>query len=452
MSDEMVLKKDIEARSDSAHDLTSDEKVKLVDEQVDGTPWQQAVPLMTVYAILSIWTIHLLTAMYTEVKARRIKNGLWKGYTDKGVKGGRALQYFEVIGELCGKPAKYFVLLITIISLLSTAIAQIIACSTGFYYLIDTVDKRTWSLVWGAILTCTMSMIPTFRHFRIFNVIALVGTAYTAVYLWIVAGHHGLDGAAFYEGPTKLQNLFLGANVFMNAFGGHTMSFEVIDAMFQPSKYDRVYPLSYLFTVFVTVPHSILIQLAFPAANAKYGNVYGVVPVSAARDVSIVLMIIHQFVAYALYITPVFFMFEKLLGTHNKPWFIRLPSRLPVALFVYLIAVLLPFYDTINAIMGSFGNSFTAFVFPAGAYLWTYLRGGSIARRNAPKQPPRFFGGSWTAVFVLNTFIFIYFLVFGVGFGSWASVKNLVDQVSTLGVFASCYQCSQIQTTNRING
>ena len=42
-------------------------------------------------------------------------------------------------------------------------------------------------------------------------------------------------------------------------------------AMFQPSKFDRVYPLSYLFTYFVTVPHSILTQLAFPAANFKYG-------------------------------------------------------------------------------------------------------------------------------------------------------------------------------------
>lgn len=64
------------------------------------------------------------------------------------------------------------------------------------------------------------------------------------------------------------------------------------------------------------------------------GNVYGVVPVSGARDVSIVLMIIHQFVAYALYVTPVFFMWEKLVHTHQKPLWIRLPSRLPVCEFL----------------------------------------------------------------------------------------------------------------------
>ena len=61
---------------------------------------------------------------------------------------------------------------------------------------------------------------------------------------------------------------------------------------------------------------------------ADAGNVYGVVPVNAARDVSIILMVIHQFVAYALYVTPV--MWEKLVGTHTKSYWIRLPSRIPV--------------------------------------------------------------------------------------------------------------------------
>lgn len=37
-----------------------------------------------------------------------------------------------------------------------------------------------------------------------------------------------------------------------------------------------------------------------------------------------------QCIAYAIYITPVFFMWEKLIGTHHKSNWIRLPSRLPV--------------------------------------------------------------------------------------------------------------------------
>lgn len=99
---------------------------------------------------------------------------------------------------------------------------------------------------------------------------------------------------------------------------------------------------SYLFTYFVTVPHSVLTQLAWPLSNAQQGdgsfqarpsackdklledtpsmradakvqhlvecgrslstmaclsgagNVFGVVPNNPARDVSIILMVIHE--------------------------------------------------------------------------------------------------------------------------------------------------------------
>ena len=34
----------------------------------------------------------------------------------------------------------------------------------------------------------------------------------------------------------------------------------------------QVYPFSYLYTYFVSVPHSILIQLASPTANKTYGE------------------------------------------------------------------------------------------------------------------------------------------------------------------------------------
>ena len=37
-------------------------------------------------------------------------------------------------------------------------------------------------------------------------------------------------------------------------------------------------------------------------------------------------------------VTPIFFMWEKLVGTHHKPSYIRLPSRLPVGeLYIYII-------------------------------------------------------------------------------------------------------------------
>ena len=34
----------------------------------------------------------------------------------------------------------------------------------------------------------------------------------------------GLKAGSGHVGPANMQSLFLGANVFMNAFGGHTLS------------------------------------------------------------------------------------------------------------------------------------------------------------------------------------------------------------------------------------
>ena len=43
--------------------------------------------------------------------------------------------------------------------------------------------------------------------------------------------------------------------------------------------------------------------------------------------------------------------------------------------------------DTINAIMGAFGNGFTAFVFPAAYHMWVYRT--AEARAACLKPPPR---------------------------------------------------------------
>ena len=43
--------------------------------------------------------------------------------------------------------------------------------------------------------------------------------------------------------------------------------------------------------------------------------------------------------------------------------------------------------DTINAIMGAFGNGFTAFVFPAAYHMWVYRK--AEARAACLKPPPK---------------------------------------------------------------
>lgn len=67
----------------------------------------------------------------------QVKAGTWEGGHNK-----KATQYFNVIGYLVNRWVGYFVMLITIVSLCSTGIAQVVAISTGLYYLDIHISKR----------------------------------------------------------------------------------------------------------------------------------------------------------------------------------------------------------------------------------------------------------------------------------------------------------------------
>ncbi|KAJ6365302.1 hypothetical protein OIU76_030138 [Salix suchowensis] len=64
----------------------------------------------------------------------------------------------------------------------------------------------------------------------------------------------------------------------------------------------------------------------------------------------------------------------------------------------------------------------------------------SAARENAVEQPPKYMG-RWVGTFVINTFVVVWVLIVGFGFGGWASVTNFVHQIDTFGLFTKCYQC-----------
>lgn len=57
---------------------------------------------------------------------------------------------------------------------------------------------------------------------------------------------------------------------------------------------------SYLYVYTLVLPNSMFIYWGWPAQAAEYGNVYGYMPASVARDISIVLMVLHQVIVFGL--------------------------------------------------------------------------------------------------------------------------------------------------------
>ena len=111
---------------------------------------------------------------------------------------------------------------------------------------------------------------------------------------------------------------------------------------------------------------------------------------------------------------------------------------MPVALFVWFIALAVPFFGVINDLLGAFAVTLETYVIPAVA--WSIYYRTPERRAVAVLRPPRWIGG-WTGAFVANAVIIVFFLVAGFGLGGYSSVVALIDAIGSFGLFAKCYNC-----------
>ena len=65
-----------------------------------------------------------------------------------------------------------------------------------------------------------------------------------------------------------MQYFFTGAAVLLNSLGGHAIAIEMMDAMEVPRHYTKAYVGGWLWTIFLIVPPSISINLAYQLTGA----------------------------------------------------------------------------------------------------------------------------------------------------------------------------------------
>ncbi|KAL0045880.1 hypothetical protein WJX82_007392 [Trebouxia sp. C0006] len=365
------------------------------------------VILMVASGWFNIWSMWILVIFYMERKNKMIKEGTW--WEEGGVR--------RTVSQL----------------------HEVVVASSGNLYSIDNShSKRTYELAFGAALVC-FSFVPTFRHFRMLNVIGLIGTTFTEWYIFGAAINHGIQPGYQNGSPRGLENFFIGVATL--ASGGHSNCLEMMDSMQDAGKYDWAFGLGFMYSYILTVPHSIAINLAYPTEIALQDNVYGVLPITAVKKASVSMMIFHQFIAWSLYVNPLLYMWEKAIHTHKKPYWIRLPSRLPAALLIWFIGVLFPFYSTINSFFSAITGPFIGFAIPCLLFNWYYRT--PERRANCPVQPSKFWGAyGWKPLFAVNIGMTLLYLVCEFGFGVVYNIKSIIQNVDTFGVFPDCYQCA----------
>lgn len=385
------------------------------------------------YAGVGIWTCYMLSCLYLEYRSRKEKEGAdFKRHV---------IQYHEVMGYLVGSWLKKVALFFNIVTMGSVAVVQIIACASNAYYLNSKYNKREWAIIFGgiSILTC---LLPSFHNFRVWSIMGVVTTTYTAWYMLIAGLLHGKIPDVKHSAPQDMEKFFTGTTNILFAFGGHAITVEIMHAMWQPKVYKYVYLWTVGYVLTITMPHCIVLYSNFGDELLNHSNALSVLPESVFRSIALCFMIGHQALAFGLYVMPLNFMWEKVLGVHGSTYLIRVVCRVPVALLLCLLALVFPFFGPLNSLIGSIIMSFSVYIIPSLAYVLVFKT--KTSREEAAEKLPSWMP-KWKGIVAINGAIVVLIAVLGFCLGSWASVSNIIKQVHSFGLFEKCYQCIAIK-------
>ena len=426
---------------------------------------------MFFFLVFGYWTIYQFMALYLELKRNKIKDGSW--YETDG-RHERVIQIFDVFGHFLGTWASIVSATLAFIALVGVLMTQIIACANNMYFVDPSRTKQQWALIYGGTMVFVMSFFPRFSHFRILNVIGLVTVGAMAIYIIITASNFGVHYEYIKPWARTSQDWFNGASIWLTILGTHTVTFETLEHMEQPKHFKVAFSSAWIWTILVTVPHSILCNLVYGQMFGQLGGITGAnifivlertsiiqiiqnKPASTSKYAMAILMNIHQFIAFALYGTSLAYIWEKALRIHTKPWYVRVPARLPLAGLVWFLAILCPFYGPLNSLKSSIAIPFLGFVMPSLCLLVFFKSREDLD--NSMLKPYRFIRKDYFGIaprlekihprlglistlwWWMNFFCIIIFTGFG-GAAIYYSCLSISQSYQTFGVFNPCYGCS----------
>lgn len=131
------------------------------------------------------------------------------------------------------------------------------------------------------------------------------------------------------------------------------------------------------------MPNAVTAYHTYGQEARSNANSFNLFPQSPARDFGIIMMSLHQAVAFGLFAGPLFHMFEKLIHIHDKPFIIRSFARLPLCGFMLLLAVAFPFFGAVNSILGAFTTSFGTYIIPCIGFNLAFQSADDMVKKAA---------------------------------------------------------------------
>ena len=362
----------------------------------------------------------------------------------------RVTQYHDVAHELAGWWAAAAATLFTAVTLFGVAVAQILACATSMYAIHPHLSKRTWALIWGVPMGL-FAAVPGYRSARLLSALALVGTTFTAWFVVAAAADAARDAPPTGLPPMKWwpaepRGLFVGGSVIGGALGTHAIFFEIVESLATPARFGSAFLVGQAWVWTLVLPHSLAANAVWGSGLAKSDSVYALLPRSPALAASVWLMNLHQVLVYGLVLMPLSYYAERLARVHTRALPLRLLARAPVVAAVLIVALAIPLYGALNALMSAAGVPALSFVLPC--LIFNVAFAAPDARDAAAHPPSTVLGwtglspaAAWRVAGWFNWILVAFWAVAGMGAGIYYSGAAIVASARTWGVFADCFQC-----------
>mmetsp|Transcript_33465 Transcript_33465/g.53301 ORF Transcript_33465/g.53301 Transcript_33465/m.53301 type:complete len:417 (+) Transcript_33465:54-1304(+) len=250
----------------------------------------------------------------------------------------------------------------------------------------NTLDTRMWIVVGGAVAAIPVLVFRTIGELKVvaFLGVAAVGAVVAAV---VVEAFGAISDEARHSKPTDIilpGGLIPAFSAMALAFAAHAGLPHVESSMRDRAKFAKSFNIAYLLVMVLYLPVAVI-------GYAVYGNgVYSPILCSLPRDnwvqvAAKILVTLHVFLTYPVLMTLFLTEFEKSIQLQPGS-FAYLPKRtalrgLLVAMTV-LVAVFVPYFDSMMSLVGAVCVVMTTFVLPAAFFL--KLRARTLRERVLP--------------------------------------------------------------------
>ncbi|XP_024536360.1 auxin transporter-like protein 2 isoform X2 [Selaginella moellendorffii] len=406
-----------------------------------------AIVVQFVHLCIGWWSGYTTNLLYLEYKKVAQKR-------DPHRFDNHTIQLHEVLGGLMGKWWERVSLFFNIGTLGTIATVEILASSNIVFYMNDSLDKRTWALIFGGIFSLSV-FTPSAQNYRAWSFLGVIATIYTAFYL-IIAGivHKEIPDVNRPFSPREFSEYFIPMTNFI-ALGTEAIPVEIMDAMWKPEEYKLPWLFGMVYTGLVSLIPTMSLFWRFGDKLLKQANAIALLPKSIFRDAAVILLLLHQaralenpplswnvceqFVVFGMFTLPIYLIFEKLFNVHNSPSFgKRILVRVPVFLVIWVAALAFPFFGLSTPISVALFATWGQYILPCSAYIFTFWKRAS----EASIVDKHFSLLRWETILSINLGIVLWML-FMSGFGLWANIVAIANQVHQVGLFTKCYNCKR---------